>query len=73
MTRPDILANGTPLFCDLYHLTMAQAWYTDGKANETKTSECFFRKCPFKGNYLLSAGLAEFSDCKSYLPSRMAS
>ena len=62
MTRPNILQTATPLFCDLYHLTMAQAWYADGKANETKTSECFFRKCPFKGNYLLSAGLAEFSE-----------
>ena len=62
MTRPNILANSTPLFCDLYHLTMAQAWFSDGKANETKTSECYFRKCPFNGNYLLSAGLAEFSE-----------
>lgn len=62
MTRPNILAEGNPLFCDLYHLTMAQAWFADGKANEIKTSECFFRKCPFKGNYLLSAGLAEFSE-----------
>ena len=62
MTRPNVLANSTPLFCDLYHLTMAQAWFIDGKANETKTSECFFRKCPFKGSYLLSAGLAEFAE-----------
>ena len=62
MTRPNVLENSTPLFCDLYHLTMAQAWFMDGKANETKTSECFFRKCPFNGNYLLAAGLAEFSE-----------
>ncbi len=61
-TRPNILANGTPLFCDLYHLTMAQAWFADGKAEETKTSEAFFRKCPFGGSYLLAAGLAEFAD-----------
>lgn len=60
-TRPNILANGTPLFCDLYHLTMAQAWFMDGKAEETKTSEAFFRKCPFGGSYLLAAGLAEFT------------
>lgn len=62
MTRPNILADGNPLFCDLYHLTMAQAWFNDGKANDIKTSECFFRKCPFKGSYLLAAGLAEFSE-----------
>lgn len=62
MTRPNILSQGTPFFCDLYHLTMAQAWFADGKANEIKTSESFFRKCPFNGSYLLSAGLAEFSE-----------
>lgn len=59
-TRPNVLEMGTPLFCDLYHLTMAQAWFLDGKANETKTSEAFFRKCPFGGSYLLAAGLGEF-------------
>ena len=59
-TRPNILETGTPLFCDLYHLTMAQAWFLDGKAEETKTSEAFFRKCPFGGSYLLCAGLGEF-------------
>ncbi|MCM1324036.1 MAG: nicotinate phosphoribosyltransferase [Acetobacter sp.] len=60
-TRPNILANGTPLFCDLYHLTMAQAWFMDGKAEETKTSEAFFRKCPFGGSYLIATGQAEFA------------
>ncbi len=59
-TRPNILETGTPLFCDLYHLTMAQAWFLDGKANEIKTSEAFFRKNPFGGSYLMSAGLGEF-------------
>ena len=59
-TRPNILATGTPLFCDLYHLTMAQAWFLDGKAEEIKTSEAFFRKNPFGGSYLLCAGLGEF-------------
>lgn len=58
--RPSLLNSGTPLFCDLYHLTMAQSWFLDGKADEIKTSEAFFRKCPFGGSYLLSAGLGEF-------------
>ena len=60
ITRPNIIANGTILFCDLYHLTMAQAWFLDGKADEIKTSEAFFRKNPFGGSYLLCAGLGEF-------------
>ncbi len=59
-TRPNILATGTPFFCDLYHLTMAQAWFLDGKADEIKTSEAFFRKNPFGGSYLMCAGLGEF-------------
>lgn len=59
-TRPNILETGTPLFCDLYHLTMAQAWFLDGKANDIKTSEAFFRKNPFGGSYLMCAGLGEF-------------
>ena len=58
--RNDILPSGTPFFCDLYHLTMAQAWFKSGKHSEPKTSEAFFRKCPFGGSYLLSAGLGEF-------------
>ena len=65
-TRPNILANGTPLFCDLYHLTMAQAWFLDGKAEEIKTSEAFFRKNPFGGSYLMSAGLGEFVQWREY-------
>ena len=32
----------------------------DGKAEEVKTSEAFFRKNPFGGSYLLCAGLGEF-------------
>ena len=56
----DILQTGNPLFCDLYHLTMAQAWFADNKHNQPKTSEAFFRKTPFGGGYLLAAGLGEF-------------
>ena len=59
--RENVVATGTPLFSDLYHLTMAQAWYFDGKADEIKTSEAFFRKCPFGGSYLMAAGLKEFT------------
>ena len=33
-TRENILSTGTPLFCDLYHLTMAQALFLDGKKDE---------------------------------------
>ena len=58
--RNDILQSGTPFYCDLYHLTMAQAWFNDGKHLEHKSSEAFFRRCPFGGSYVISAGLQEF-------------
>ena len=58
--RNDLLQSGTPFYCDLYHLTMAQAWFSDNKHNQIKTSEAFFRRCPFGGSYLVSAGLQEF-------------
>ncbi len=58
--RDNVLQKGTPLFCDLYHLTMAQAWFEDNKHFEDKISEAYFRKCPFGGAYLVAAGLAEF-------------
>ena len=58
--RNDILQSGTPFYCDLYHLTMAQAWFSDNKHMEQKTSEAFFRRCPFGGSYLVAAGLQEF-------------
>ena len=61
LIRENVIQTGSPLFCDLYHLTMAQAWFFGGKINETKTSEAFFRKCPFGGGYLMAAGLYEFS------------
>lgn len=54
------IESGTPFYCDLYHLTMAQAWFLDGKHEEPKTSEAFFRRNPFNGGYLLAAGLGEF-------------
>ncbi len=49
----------SPLFCDLYHLTMAQAMFDQGTHNKIETYEMFIRKNPFQGAYLLTAGLAE--------------
>ena len=49
----------SPLFCDLYHLTMAQAMFDDNSHNNIETYEMFIRKTPFNGSYLLTAGLGE--------------
>lgn len=60
MRNVDLLNSGDPFFCDFYHITMAQAWFQDGNHNKHKTSEAYFRKCPFGGSYLIAAGLGEF-------------
>ncbi len=49
----------TPLFCDFYHLTMAQSMFDNDSHNRTETYEMFIRRCPFQGSYLLTAGLGE--------------
>lgn len=60
MRNVDLLKIGDPFFCDFYHITMAQAWFQNGAHNKQKTSEAYFRKCPFGGSYLVAAGLGEF-------------
>lgn len=47
------------LFCDLYHLTMAQAMFDAGTHNRIETYEMYIRKTPFNGSYLVTAGLSE--------------
>ena len=49
----------SPLFCDLYHLTMAQAMFDQKTHIRTETFEMYIRKAPFNGSYLLAAGLGE--------------
>ena len=36
------LETGTPFYCDLYHLTMAQAWFLDGKHERAENFGSFF-------------------------------
>ncbi len=49
----------SPLFCDFYHLTMAQSMFDNNTHNRIETYEMYIRKCPFEGSYLLTAGLGE--------------
>ena len=49
----------SPLFCDLYHLKMAQAMFKNNTHTKHEVYEMFIRKTPFNGTYLLAAGLAE--------------
>ncbi len=49
----------TPLYCDFYHLTMAQSMFDNNTHNNRETYEMFIRRAPFGGSFLLNAGLGE--------------
>ena len=48
------------LFTDFYELTMAQGYFYAAKSNEHATFDYFFRSNPFRGGFLVFAGLADF-------------
>jgi nicotinate phosphoribosyltransferase len=52
----------TGLFTDHYELTMAQAFFLSGKKDLTASFDYFFRSSPFKGSYVIFAGLDDFLD-----------
>ncbi len=49
----------SPLYTDLYQLTMAQAYFQSGMKDVKAGFDYFFRKLPFKGGYVVFAGLQE--------------
>ncbi len=48
------------LYTDFYELTMAQGFFLTGRKNDTATFDYFFRRLPFKGGYVLFAGISDF-------------
>ena len=49
----------SPLYTDLYQLTMGQAYFTNGKHQTEACFDYFFRKIPYKGGYVVFAGLSD--------------
>ncbi len=49
----------TGLYTDFYELTMAQAYFYEGKAKEQAVFDYFYRKNPFQGGYVVFSGLEE--------------
>jgi nicotinate phosphoribosyltransferase len=45
------------LLTDLYQLTMAYGYWKQGKADQQSVFHLFFRSNPFKGGYVIAAGL----------------
>ncbi len=50
----------SPLYTDLYQLTMAQSYFLNGMHTRHAGFDYFFRKIPYKGGYVVFAGLQEF-------------
>ncbi|CAG9324940.1 unnamed protein product [Blepharisma stoltei] len=48
-----------PLLTDLYQITMCYAYWKNGHHMDHAVFDAFFRKCPFKGEYTVFAGLSE--------------
>lgn len=49
----------SPLYTDLYQLTMGQAYFFSGKHEQPASFDYFFRKIPFRGGYVILAGVEE--------------
>lgn len=49
----------SPLLTDLYQLTMAQAYWLNGRSSHEAVFHLFFRKAPFAGGYAVACGLAD--------------
>jgi nicotinate phosphoribosyltransferase len=47
------------LYTDFYELTMAQGYFLSGMAEKKACFDYFFRKLPFKGGYVVFAGLQD--------------
>lgn len=47
----------SPLYTDMYQLTMGQAYFMRGRHDIPASFDYFFRKLPFEGGYVLFAGL----------------
>jgi nicotinate phosphoribosyltransferase len=47
------------LYTDYYELTMAQGYFWAGRQDEEATFDYFFREIPFKGGYVIFAGIAD--------------
>lgn len=55
------------LYTDRYQLAMAQAYWHEGRSGEPACFDYFFRKIPFDGGYVVSAGLEVLLDILSSL------
>jgi nicotinate phosphoribosyltransferase len=55
----NILKNGSGIYTDFYQLTMAQGYFLTGRSESVSCFDYFFRENPFKGGYVIFAGLTD--------------
>ncbi|HLF20510.1 MAG TPA: nicotinate phosphoribosyltransferase, partial [Bacteroidota bacterium] len=54
-----ILEKHTALYTDYYQLAMAQGFFLSGNAQTKATFDYFFRENPFRGGFVIFAGLGD--------------
>ncbi|HET9825463.1 MAG TPA: nicotinate phosphoribosyltransferase [Chitinophagaceae bacterium] len=54
-------------YTDLYEVTMAEAYFLEGRGHDTACFDYFFRKIPNQGGYVIFAGLQDVLDVLSDL------
>ncbi len=57
----------TATYTDQYQITMSQVYFHKGLQEETAIFDYFFRKNPFKGGYVVFAGLEDFLNAVEHL------
>lgn len=50
------------IYTDYYELTMAQGYYLSGMSGQEAVFDYFFRENPFRGGYVIFAGLSDLMD-----------
>jgi len=74
-TKKTIYATSLALLTDLYQLTMAYGYWKTGRADREAVFHLFFRKNPFQGGYVVTAGLdivLEYLENFSFTPDDIA-
>ncbi|GHG07080.1 nicotinate phosphoribosyltransferase [Deinococcus piscis] len=66
-TQQRDLVCSTPLFTDLYQLTMMQGYFLEGMHDQEATFDLYYRKQPYSGGFAVWAGLEPALDYLEHL------